>query len=189
MRYLLALTALVVLIISVILLLNFTASNPTGRRYSSETIDLALSSQEKGQQGELIVARDLGIPRNETDARACLCRTDQPNPPNCNSCLVQITELSQNRRPDFITTEYMVEVKNHQGLLYGDRDWDQINDYAIGARELSIPLWVFVRTDTEVDPQFDEVVEVSGGRVVRYLAVPGHMDRVEQVAKSPQEPR
>lgn len=184
MRYLLLLIALVVLIISVVLLLDFTASNPTGRRFSSGTVDLSLSNQEKGRQGEQIVAEDLGIPSNDTGARACLCHTPNPSPVACNSCFAQVEQLTQDRRPDFITAKYIVEVKNHQNLLYNSgRDWQEIGDYAIGARELAIPLWVFVRTDTEVAPQLDALVESTGGQVVHYLAVPGYVDRVGQVAK------
>jgi hypothetical protein len=183
MRYVLALTVTIVLIVSVILLLNFTANNPTGRRYSSETIDLTLSAQGKGQQAEEIVSRDLDVPRNEISRRACLCRTGQPDSQACNSCFANVRQLTQNRRPDFITSDYILEVKNHQGLLYSGRDWDQIGDYAIAATELDIPLWIFVRTDTEVDFQFYDIVELTGGRVVKYLAVPGHIDQVGQVAK------
>ena len=183
MRYLIALIALVVLVVSIILLLNFTASNPTGRRYSSETIDLALRPQEKGQQGEQIVSHDLGIASNDTSARTCLCHQEQPSSGACSSCFVQVEQLAQDRRPDFITSDYIVEVKNHQDLLYSGRDWDEISDYAIGARALGIPLWVFVRTDTEVDGRLDAIVEATGGRVVHYLVVPGHVDWVGQVAK------
>ena len=54
----LILCSLIVLIVSVVLILDFTASNPTGRRYSSETIDLALDFREKGLQGERILSHD-----------------------------------------------------------------------------------------------------------------------------------
>jgi hypothetical protein len=176
------------MLICVVLLLDFTASNPTGRRYSSETIDLSLSSAEKGRQGEDILSLDLDLPPNDTVGRVCICTnpTSPPDPIACNSCLAYVESLQQNRRPDFITSKYIIEVKNRQELLYsgdGDRDTAEITDYAIAARALHRSLWVFVRTDTDVDSQFHDLVETTGGKIVGYLAVPGHVDKVAQAAK------
>ena len=87
-----------------------------------------------------------------------------------------------NRRPDFITADFIIEVKNHQELFYSGRDADEIQAYAVAAHELGIPLWVFVRTDTPVDLRLEEIVGATGGRVVRYLRVPEQVDIVGRVA-------
>ncbi len=186
-RYSLLFIAIIVLAICTVLLLNFTAPNPTGRRYSSQTIDLSLNSNEKGLQGEQILAHDLGIPPNDASDRVCIC-ANQETPPEliaCNSCLAYVQGLQHNRRPDFITDKTIIEVKNRQELLYGsDRDTIEISDYALAANALDRSLWVYVRTDTISDERFDEIVEQTGGHVVYYLAVPGYVDQVGQAAKS-----
>jgi hypothetical protein len=58
---------LIALTACVVLLLNFTAPNPTGRRYSSESPLMTGqgSAQQIGLSAERVLARDLGIARNE----------------------------------------------------------------------------------------------------------------------------
>lgn len=163
-------------------LLNLNVQNPTGRRYSSEVIDLEnTNSSERGQQGEAILASDLGVPNNNRNS-VCICdilpegAVDTP-PTGCNECRtrVDVTLITQNptpyRVPDFITDDYIAEVKNSNGLPYSGRNVDEITDYVAAALELDIPLWIYVRIEmeTEVDEQFRVLAESTGGGVVYYL--------------------
>src|SRR5262245_22384485 len=65
---------LVVLIGCVVLLLNFTAPNPTRRRYSSRVVEITGNPQSIGRDAENVLALDLGLPNNnEPDQRLCIC--------------------------------------------------------------------------------------------------------------------
>lgn len=181
--------ALVVALICIILLLNFTAANPTGRRYSSASPTTTGTSNSIGVSGERILANDLGIPRNEqADQRRCICnspsnRTVAPPVTECRVCTAYAQLTSQFRRPDFMNDNFMGESKNSQGLLYTGRETDQIGDYAIAARAMNIPLWVYTRVDTRVDPEFRNMVESTGGGIVPYFTAPGYVDPVDRAAR------
>lgn len=177
---------LVVMIAAFLIVLNITHPNPTGRRYSSEMIDLNISSQEKGLQAEAILESDLHTMRNDSPGnRQCIC-TNASTPPvssACTSCMAYIPELQINRRPDFITERYIAEVKNHgKGLYQSRRDMEELTDYVIAAQTLRLPLWIYLRTDTPIPDEFRVLIEATGGGVVSYLAVPGYVDVVGQTA-------
>ncbi len=180
--------ALVVVVGCIILLLNFTAQNPTGRRYSSGVLALNGGSQAKGNDGERLLARDLKLPRNEDpDQLQCICNNN-PNrmPPlnQCRICIAYSQSITQYRRPDFVTTSFIAEVKNREGMIYSQRDQlEQLSDYAIAARALGVPLWMYVRVDTNLDPEFERIIKDTGGGVVYYLRVPGWVDPVNERAK------
>ncbi|HEX2621080.1 MAG TPA: hypothetical protein VHL11_13055 [Phototrophicaceae bacterium] len=86
------------------------------------------------------------------------------------------------RRPDFVSPNFIAESKNAQNLYYESRDFDQIQDFALAARALNRPLWVFTRVNTLLDPEFYEVVESTGGGVIPYFTVSGYIDPVDHTA-------
>ena len=186
LRSVLILVSLVLIAGSILLLLDFTAPNPTGRRFSSEMVDLRLDFAAKGLQAEHILSRDLGIPRNEDTPRACVCR-DADIPPQriaCNVCVAYVPALQLNRRPDFLTDHYLIEVKNHgDGLYQSRRDMDELGDYIIAALAMDIPLWVYLRTDLMIPDDLAQQVRSTGGDVLPYLRGPGHVDQVTQVSQ------
>ena len=184
-----ALIATLVLVSAFILLLNFTAPNPTGRRYSSEpvlTAQQGATAQEIGLSAEVILSLDLGLPRNEdTGQRQCLCNNvSYAGTSECNTCVAIVPSINTLRRPDFVGTGYIVEVKNRASLLYEQTDQvDQISDYADAARLMGRPLWLFIRVNTTLSAEFHRIVESTGGGVVYYFAVPGFVDPVSQSAQ------
>jgi hypothetical protein len=170
-----------------VLLLNITAPNPTGRRYSSE---MPLTTGQGnaaaiGLSGEQILAKDLGLPRNEaSDQRKCICNNGNPSPAECNVCAVSVAMAAPYRRPDFFGKGFIAEAKNTQGLFYEGREFEQISDYAIAARALGVPLYVYTRVNTNVDRQFEGIVASTGGAVVRYFSVPNWSDPVDNLARN-----
>ena len=175
-------------LICVVLLLNVTAPNPTGRRYSSETPPTTgeASGSVIGSAAERILANDLRLPNNnDTNQRQCFCRTTAViNANACNVCLAAPGMQSVYRIPDFISPNFIAESKNARNLLYTGREFDQISDYALAAKVLNRPLWVFIRVNTYVEPDFYQVVESTGGGVVPYFAVPGYVDPIDGVART-----
>ncbi len=181
LRRLLIVVGLVGMLLCLIMLANITAPNPTGRRYSSTPINLGLDAQGKGQQGEAILAAALHLPNNNApDQRKCFCNRQRPGG-QCRIC-VAVEQLSSTyRRPDFFADRFVAEVKNVDGLLYDYTDQlGQIADYARGAKVLGVPLWLYVRTDSQLDPEFYSLVESTGGGVVHYLTVPGYVDPIDR---------
>lgn len=183
-RFLL-LIAVVIAIPCIILLLNFTAPNPTGRRYSSQmplTTDQA-SNRDIGRDAERILAIDLNLPRNEaSDEIQCLCGERQSIPGRCTACLVNAPISATHRIPDFVSSKFMIEAKNEEGLLYADRDFPQIGDYIVAAHQMKLPVWVFTRVNTRVKPEYIQLVESTSGGIVQYFTVPGYIDPIDQVA-------
>lgn len=171
--------------ISIVLLLNFTAPNPTGRRYSSEVPAMDGARQVIGSEGERILAKDLRLPNNnESDQRQCFCQTAARKPGECNVCLRVQSLTSAYRVPDFIGSTFIAESKNRENLLYQGREVDQIADYVVAAKELSRPLWLYVRVDTMVAPDFEQMVNSTGGGVVYYFRTDGYMDGVDAAAQT-----
>lgn len=186
-RWIVFLVAVLALVLCIVLLLNITASNPTGRRYSSQMplVTGQGSAEAIGRSGEDILARDLQLPNNNAvDQRQCLCQgATSPNPKDCNLCIPVSSLTSTFRIPDFIADSYIAESKNAQNLMYTGREVDQINDYVLAAKELRRPLWLFIRVDTLVAPEFEQIVESTGGDVVGYFTVPGYSDPIDDVAR------
>jgi len=169
----LILLAFVGISVSVVLLLNFTAPNPTGRRYSSEVVKTSGSSESIGVSGERVLSKDLGVPRNDrADLLQCFCNsTYRLVLTECRVCLSTVELTTSYRRPDFVAQTFIGESKNAEDLLYtgSRRESTQLSDYALASRTLGRPLWVFVRVDSAVDPEFVEIVETTGGGVVQYF--------------------
>ncbi len=157
------------IIVCIVLLLNFTAPNPTGRRYSSQmpiTTGQG-NAQQIGLSAELILANDLNLPRNEDQSqRQCACSLNfTPNTSDCHVCFAYSEFITTYRRPDFVGSNFIAESKNRQNLLYTYRDQvDQISDYAAVARMLRQPLYVYTRVNTQLDPEFVQLVELNRGR-------------------------
>jgi hypothetical protein len=184
-RYL-AIIALLSFVASDLLLRNFTAPNPTGRRYSSE-MPLTTgqgSSQEIGISGENALAKDVRLPNNNYSGQTqCICgRASQSSNGRCVACLVVLPSMSTYRMPDFVGPGYLAESKNEQGLLYTGREVDQIQDYVMAAILMKASLWVYVRVDTRVAPEFVQLVQKTGGDVVYYFTVPGYVDPIDDAA-------
>jgi hypothetical protein len=180
--------ALVVSIISLVLLLNFTAPNPTGRRYSSR-VPLSTgqaSFSQIGLDGERVLSDDLHLPRNDApDQLQCICNNKwSVDPKTCRVCVVSTQLTAPYRRPDFVAPNYIAESKNAQNLYIESRDMAQIVDYAQAAKALNRPLWVFTRVNTDIDPQFLQTVNATGGGVVPYFTVAGYVDPIDQTARS-----
>lgn len=185
MRFIFRLIALICLIaftISILLLLNITAPNPTGRRYSSQPPLTVGDGQQIGASAEWILAQDLHLPNNnDPDQRQCICSAGRRTPRKCNVCVHTQASLSSSYRiPDFISPHFIAESKNRNDLLYTGREVDQLQDYALAALMLKIPLWVYVRVDTPVAPEFTALAESTGGGVVYYFTTEGFVDPVDQ---------
>ncbi len=187
-RILLSLSLLTALV-CVIVLLNFTAPNPTGRRYSSETplTTGQASGQQIGDDAERVLGIDLGIPNNNAaDQRVCICSSTRgtPSTSECRSCLTTQPIEGAFRRPDFIGAGYIAESKNAQNLLYTQQDRaEQITDYVTAARAIKQPLWLYIRVNTVLAPAFTRLVEATGGRVVPYFTILGYVDPVDLIAQ------
>ncbi|MCB9452482.1 MAG: hypothetical protein H6672_13675 [Anaerolineaceae bacterium] len=188
LRWSMLLLSIIMILVSVVLLLNFTAPNPTGRRYSSQT-PLTSGQANAGAIGldaERILAVDLGLPRNDqSDQHQCFCSSGAVDPPlsECRVCMSYAPlSTSAYRRPDFVGSNFIVESKNAQNLLYTYRSFEQITDYAISARELGWPLWVYTRVNTTIDPGYYDLVASTGGAIVPYFTVPGYADPVDAAA-------
>ena len=191
MRKILSLLALLVLLLSLVLLLNFTHPNPTHRRYSSASpfVTGQANSTAIGLTAELILGADLRLIRNdESSERRCICNsnaTSLPSRGECNVCMLSAPISGTHRRPDFITTSFIAESKNRQNLLYGmDSTVDeQLTDYAAAARAAGIPLWIYVRVNTTISQDIITLARSTGGDVIPYFTVDGYIDPVDRAAQ------
>ena len=184
--------SVIVLAISLVLLLNFTAPNPTHRRYSSLTPKMGsqFTANAIGLDGEEILAADLHLPRNDVTGQThCICNTDYAGSPpgRCTTCFVLSEQVMNYRIPDFIGSTFIAptfiaDSKNVISLIQNSEDFQQIQEYTAVARAYRIPLWLFVRVDSRIDPEFTALAERTGGGVVYYFTVPGYVDPVDAVA-------
>lgn len=138
-----------------------------------------------GLDGEDVLARDLGLPRNDIgNQKQCICGTAvRVDPSQCNQCIVSLPTVQTYRRPDFISDGFIAEAKNRRNLLTRDRDFEQIRDYADAAKALDVPLWLFTRVNTAIEPEYRHIVRSTGGDIVYYFAVPGYEDPVDDAAQ------
>jgi hypothetical protein len=183
----------IVLAICLVLLLNVTAPNPTHPRYSSQiprTDTRQYTSNEIGLDGEEILAADLHLPRNQAAEQLhCICNPTfaENRSELCRTCFAISEHVGNYRIPDFVgptlmAPAFIADSKNVAQLSQTYRDFDQIRDYAAVARELRIPLWLFVRVNSSIDPQYVTLVQETGGGVVYYFTVPGYVDPVDVLA-------
>lgn len=182
-RRIILVASFISIIICFVLLLNFTAPNPTGRRYSSQT-PMGISSNEKGDAGESILSMDLRLPHNgSSDQRRCLCNSSVVGiPSECRVCLVSMPLTSnQFRIPDFVAPTFIAEAKNARRL--NQDQFEQIKEYSSAALLLGKPLWLFVRMDTYLGEDFNALVMSTGGNVVYYFTAIGYVDPVDRAAQ------
>jgi hypothetical protein len=184
-RRIVLLIALLVLVVSVILLMNITAPNPTHRRYSSEMpITTGQDNKLKGDSAEAILSTDLHLPNNNSaNQKQCLCGSSTSNG-GCKVCIAKIPG-NTNRIPDFVSDGFIADSKNEQGLLYigNKHDTDQIRDFVVASLLTNRRLYIYVRMNTTVSPEFDQLVESTGGAVVPYFTFPGYIDSVDITAR------
>lgn len=173
--------SLITAFVSVVLLLNITAPNPTSRRYASSDVITTGAPQAIGSNAEHVLSLDLGIPNNnDSSQRHCICN-NATVPGQCNTCMVNMSlRSSSHRLPDFVTDHYIADSKNVYKLM----DADQIADFALAAHMLGRPLWIFVRVDSIVDASYHQLVESTGGGIVYYFPSAGYQDPVDQAAKN-----
>ncbi len=179
LRRFILLCAFIGTVVCVLRLLNCTASNPTHRRYSSKTPPLTGNSNNIGAGAERILAKDLGVRHNESQ---CVCLSN-PGPSICTACIVNLSIDGSHRIPDYVGPGYLAESKNVKGLEYRGDDRFQIEAFVLAAQKRHIPLWVYVRVNTVVDQEYFELVESTGGGIVRYFTVPGYEDPVDRASK------
>ena len=167
--------SLIGLVLSIVVLLQVTVSNPTGRRYSSSPVLMVGTSNEIGASAEKVLAEDLGLPNNNDAGRtACVCSASGSIVGSrCQTCLSHTAGLQKAYRiPDFVGEDFIVESKNLAKLPVSQNsssNFKQIEDMAKGAKQLGIPLWVYVRKDTWVADDYYDVVESTGGGIVKYF--------------------
>jgi hypothetical protein len=170
--------ALIGVIACIVLLLNFTAFNPTHRRYSS---DSPRTTGDIGTSAEFILSKDLDLPRNDqTGQLVCVCGRGVSTG-RCNSCAVKLPTISTFAVPDFISKKAIVEVKNTKKLYY-PAEFEQLETYAEAAKELKIPLWLYVRVNTDVSREYYTLTKSTGGGVVHYFTYPGYKDPTDRAA-------
>jgi hypothetical protein len=177
------------ILVGIVLLLNFTAFNPTGRRYSGQTIDLNASSSAKGLQGENILATDLNlsITNERSSSPVCICNSRFEGtvaPSGCSVCVTYSEAVSNFRIPDIVAGGYFAESKNAERLVTSQtRDYEQLQEMAAVAQEINQPLWIYVRTETYVDREYRNLARSTGGDVVYYFRDPLFVDPVDQIAR------
>jgi len=187
-RIVIMIASLVGIAVCVVLLLNFTADNPTGRRYSSQSPIMVSGAdgRQKGADAERVLEKDLDWPRNDNTAQTrCLCRTPiQVRDSRCNTCIVVNNGFGGPYRvPDFVNPKKFIAEAKNAATLSSD-DFLQLVDYAIAAKELDIPLWFYVRVDTKVSQKYYDLVEPTGGGIVFYFTTPGYQDPTSRDART-----
>ena len=188
-RFILILAAFV-FVFCIILLLNVTAPNPTGRRYSSE-VPLTTGQASGGDIGadaERVLAKDLGLPNNnDYGQRQCLCNSTQfatSLPGQCNVCWASSPRIGNFRIPDFVGPDFVGESKNVLVLSEkNDNVHRQLQDMAMVAEDAGLAFWLFVRVDTQVEPAYQALFDHVDGGIVYYFAVPDYIDPVDQAAR------
>jgi hypothetical protein len=146
--------SIAVMIVGAVLLLNFTAPNPTGRRYSSDTPVLSGSSNEIGASAEIILSHDLGVPKNTTNFDGVI--------------------------PDFITEVSIIESKNCAALPCENRG--QFERLLILSQTTGRELWVYTRIGTRIPDDMQAAVVNTGGSIVPYFVVPPYRDATDSAA-------
>ncbi len=179
-RRLFIITGFLFLLGSIIILLNFTAPNPTGRRYSSRPVLRQGSSGAVGNDGETVLAADLRLVSNNDGSQlVCFCKYGNTKTSSqCRSCAGQYN-ISSNRLPDFLTDRLIIDSKNVRDL----GDYDQLSDFAIVARQTGRALWIYTRVDSTVAPKYHTLIESTGGKIVPYFTYAGYEDTADQWAK------
>lgn len=185
-RRILIIPPLICIIVGIVLLLNFAAPNPTGRRYSSAVPSQQASTtgNQDWREAEIVLERDLGIPFNDNaDTRQCICNVGSENgtpPGRCNVCLMPPVRISQNYTlPDFVTRDLIIDSK-YVATFSIDA---QIEDFIAAAQETNREVWIFVRINTNFSTATQSRIQATGGDIVPYFVDDGYSDPINQIAK------
>lgn len=185
-RLVFAIATLVIIVCAGLLITNFDPTNPTHRRYSSETVLSTgdAPSDDIGRDGERVLSKDLGVPRNDADIPVLVvCNTrfkDAPPPAKNTECFFYSDDIENYRVPDFLTDDYIAESKNAEKLLVTqDRDYKQIKAFAVASAGLNRPLYIYVRHNTKVDAEFYELFAGIDGGVIHYFMTKEHVDPID----------
>jgi len=180
-------SGLILMLIGAILLANFTASNPTNRRYASETIDQHITAQDGAYLAEDILSVDLGVSHNEkTDNTRCICQqglSETDVNAKCNVCYIStsVTLNGQNKSaiPDFFTDMYIADSKFYRAseLKYDG----QMQAFVDASLNLQIPLYIYVTMNTDVHPDVVNAVRSTGGDIIPYFIDEGYIDIMDIV--------
>ncbi|MDQ7026582.1 MAG: hypothetical protein Q9P01_06465 [Anaerolineae bacterium] len=172
--------------VAFVLLLNFTAPNPTGRRYSSviPSQQAVITGKQDWREAEIVLEHDLGIPFNDSaDTRQCICNVGSENgtpPGRCNVCLVPPVRISQNYTlPDFVTKDLIIDSK-YVATFSIDA---QIEDFITAAQETNREVWIFVRINTNFSPATQSRIQATGGDIIPYFVVDSYSDPLDQLGK------
>ncbi len=190
-RRILLVPAVMVLVICGLLLMNFTAPHPTGRRYSSaDPVQVAaeLNIIQPGMAAEEVLSWDLGVPRNDSDEgeRACICnesRQGETPPGRCHLCVAYHPDVSV-AIPDFITDSYIADSKEYRSAILSTDE--QIRNFLLAAELLERPLYIYMpHPDTgniRVSDRTRELIAATGGGVIPYFVYAGYADPVDRFA-------
>lgn len=144
---------------------------------SSSTVEVAgATTQEVGDSGERVLSKDIGLLRNDAPegGRICICASEmvarQSN--RCNIAPVVAPISAGCNIPDFVSDDFIAEAKN-VALL---QSTDQLRAFILMATEMKRPLWIYVRTDTNVVDELVSRVSETGGGIVWYFRPPGIVD-------------
>jgi|GEM_PF-5826363 len=157
---------------SCLLVLNHAAPNPTGRWFSSQTIDLTQANHVFGAEAEIILSRDLGISQNDSSAgnRVCFCNQNAPTPPGrCNICEVNSGNISNWHIPDFVNRSLIIDSKAVTNFSIDA----QISAFIEVAEQSNRPLWIYVRQNTTYSESTLEQIQATGGDIVEYFVLEG----------------
>jgi hypothetical protein len=188
---LLLIPAIMMLVICGVLLMNVTAPDPTGRRYSSaDPVQVAddLNLPQPGRAAEEVLSWDLGIPRNDSNdgERACICNEagEAITPPGrCNLCVVHHPDVSM-AIPDFITDSYIADSKDYRSAILSTDE--QIRSFLTASDVLNIPLYIYMPHPEDgnlrVSDSTRELIEATGGAVIPYFSYAGYIDPVDRLA-------
>lgn len=177
----------IVVVCAGLLITNFDPNNPTHRRYSSEVV---LSTGEApsdtiGWDGERVLSKDLNHPKNDENIPVlafCNSRFEESGQPPAKhvECIYFSDAIENYRVPDFYSDDYIAESKNSATLMIGqERNYKQIQAFAIASADLGRPLYIFVRHNTRVDAQYYDLFDNIEGGIIHYFQTTGYTDQTD----------
>jgi len=186
-RAVFTLAILIIIACAGLLITNFDPTNPTNRRYSSEVVLSTgeAPSDEIGWDGERVLSKDLRLTKNDENIPVqAFCNTrfkDSEQPPAKNTECVYYSDTIENYRvPDFYTNNYIAESKNSATLtITQERNYKQIQAFAVASADLKRPLYIYVRHDTRVDSEYYELFDNIDGGIVHYFQTTGYTDQTD----------
>ncbi len=145
---------LLILLAACVVLLNFTAPNPTGRRYSSAAVVIDGTPNQIGASAEIVLSHDLGVEKNIVNFEGVI--------------------------PDFITDFHIIESKNCASLPCEARG--QFERLLALSHATGRELWIYTRVNTAPPADMRQLVRETGGDIISYFSVQGFADPVDRAA-------